>query len=252
MWTRKLLKDNALVAFRRNYWSCVAVSLIVAVLCGTLSEFQMDVDFEEMMYHSPFVGFYASRIFTFIASVIVIVALCVQILVTNVIKVGGCRYYMENREHKTSVAQVFYGFCDGRYGNNIWIMFLKEVYIFAWSLLFVIPGIVKSYSYMMIPYILAENPDISRERAFQISNQMMDGHKMEAFTLDLSFIGWNLLSLISFGIGGIFYVNPYIDATHTEFYTAIKSEAFEKGITNPVELPGVRYPEYTEQFTQGF
>lgn len=68
----------------------------------------------------------------------------------------------------------------------------------------------------MIPYILAENPEISRERAFEISKQMMDGQKGDAFVLDLSFIGWNILSVITLGIVGILYVNPYQSATWAE------------------------------------
>lgn len=100
----------------------------------------------------------------------------------------------------------------------------------------------------MIPYILAENPQISKERAFDISMQMMEGHKLEAFVLELSFIGWDLLNACTLGILGIFYVNPYKHATFAEFYTAVKAEAFAKGITNAAELPGVSYPEFTEQF----
>ena len=73
-------------------------------------------------------------------------------------------------------------------------MFLKGLFQGLWSLLFVIPGIIKSYEYRMIPYILSENPNISRKRAFEISKQMMKGNKWDTFVLDLSFIGWQILS----------------------------------------------------------
>ena len=81
----------------------------------------------------------------------------------------------------------------------------------------------------MIPYILAENPRISRKRAFEISKNMMDGEKWNAFVLDLSFIGWILLSAITCGIVGIFYVNPYREATFAELYAFNKAKAYEEG-----------------------
>ena len=80
--------------------------------------------------------------------------------------------------------------------NVVLVMFLKNLFTSLWTLLFVIPGIVKHYEYLMIPYILAENPGMDRKEAFQISKRMMDGQKMETFILDLSFIGWILLSAI--------------------------------------------------------
>ena len=92
------------------------------------------------------------------------------------------------------------GFLNGAYLRNVATIFCRDLYTALWTLCLVIPGIVKSYEYKMIPYILAENPRISRKRAFEISKNMMDGEKWNAFVLDLSFIGWNLLSTITFGI----------------------------------------------------
>ena len=87
-------------------------------------------------------------------------------------------------------------------------------------LLFIIPGIVKSYEYMMIPYLLAEHPEMTRQEAFAESKQMMDGNKWDAFVLDLSFIGWTLLGVCTFGILLVFYVEPYIYLTRAELYHA--------------------------------
>lgn len=82
---------------------------------------------------------------------------------------------------------------------------------------------------MMVPYILAENPGMDRKEVFQISKEMMNGHKTDAFFLDLSFIGWQFLSAFTCGILAIFYVNPYIQATHAEIYAFNKQKAFESG-----------------------
>lgn len=253
MWTRKLLKDNAKVAFRRNYWACVAVSVITALLCGGVSagggSYRVNMDTEELyndemmlelIRQIPSYVWYAMIIGAVIG---LLVGLAVTILVSNVATVGCGRYFLENREHKTSIGQVFYSFQGGRYASTVWVMFLKSLYIFGWSLLFFIPGIVKAYSYMLVPYILAENTYLDRKRVFQLSRQMMRGHKMEAFVLKLSFFGWYFLSLFTSGILSIFYVNPYVHATMAEFYSAIKAEAKMKGILQEGELPGVSTPE---------
>lgn len=268
MWTRKLLKQNAKVAFRRNFWLCVAVSLIAMLLgaSSTGSKVEFTYEVSETEYGSQyddldailgedatddnmdiFYDFMFSSIPILIVMmvIIIIVVIVFVILVSNIINIGHKRFYLENREHKTKIAKVFYGFTGGRYANNVWVMFCRDLYILGWSMLFVVPGLIKSFSYMMIPYILAENPEISKTRAFEISRQMMNGHKWDAFVLGLSFIGWQLLTTITpLGIAGILWTGPYMDATYAEFYVALKAEAFQKGITDSTELPGVSYPEF--------
>ena len=244
MWTRQLLKENAKIAFKRNYWACVAVSLIMGLLAGNTS--LSDIDTETEGY-----GYALANLpdgIWFIIILILIGAILFSVLISSVVEVGGCRYFLENREHKTPVSQLFWGFREGRFGNIVWTIFMRNVYVFLWGLLLVIPGIIKGYSYKMIPYILAENPDISQERAFEISKQAMNGRKWDAFVLDWSFIGWHLLNTVTFGILGVFYVNPYINATQAEFYCAVKAEAIQKGITDTTELPCVvkREPVFTD------
>ena len=89
-----------------------------------------------------------------------------------------------------------------------------------------IPGIIKSYEYRMIPYILGETPNIPKEEAFALSRAMMTGNKWKAFVLDLSFLGWYILSGLTFGILGIFYVNPYVEQTSAALYQKLKSLRF--------------------------
>ena len=81
----------------------------------------------------------------------------------------------------------------------------------------------------MVPYIIAENPAMSREEAFLISKKMMMGQKWEAFVLDLSFLGWRILEIATFGILGVFYVEPYIEATFSELYTFNRAMAYQNG-----------------------
>ena len=98
------------------------------------------------------------------------------------------------------------------------------MFLFLWTLLLIIPGIVKAYEYRMVPYILAEQPDINYSDAFSISKQMMDGQKMDTFILDLSFIGWTLLETITCGLTGIFWSQPYIDAVNGELYVWLRDD----------------------------
>lgn len=110
--------------------------------------------------------------------------------------------------------------------NKFWgafkVTFFTGLFTALWSLLFVIPGIIKAYSYSMAMYILAENPEIGALEAINRSKAMMDGHKMELFVLQLSFIGWHLLGAVTFGIAYV-WVLPYIEATTANFYNSIKN-----------------------------
>ena len=255
MWTRQLLKENAKVAFRRNYWLCVAVSAITMFLMGggigvnvgnsditqeTESIIKGDLSLQQLIAQIPpavMIALGLGIAFGFVLGI------CILILVSNVAQVGCNRYFIENREHKTNIGQVFYGFQGGRYTGIVWIMFLKGLYTFLWSLLLVVPGIIKTYSYLMVPYIVAENSNLDKSRVFKISRKMMRGHKWEAFVLGLSFLGWNILGAMTGGIVNLLYVNPYVHATYAEFYSALKAEALQKGIVTSDELPGVMIPE---------
>ena len=107
------------------------------------------------------------------------------------------------------------GFSD--FGRNLLVGLMESIFVFLWSLLFVIPGIIKSYSYGMTEYIAVDNPDYDWKACIDASKEMMEGHKMELFLLDLSFIGWYILGSIPCGIG-LFWVMPYHQAARTVFY----------------------------------
>lgn len=254
MWTRAELKNNAKNAYKRNYWICVLVSLIATMIGGVSysgPSFSLDYDvnsmeksmdiFKNSMSTSDWLVF--QRFFwIFIVTVIVVAiieAVFLGIFAGNMATVGSCRFYLENREHKTPFLQVFYGFRDGRYKSCLNTMFMRWLIVTAYSVLLFVPGIVKSYAYRMVPYILAENPHIGRKRALELSEAMMKGHKREAFVFDLSFFGWQLLGSFTGGILSALIVEPYVSATFAEYYTALKSEAIYKGITTCEELPGV-------------
>lgn len=222
MWNRVYLKQNGKAAFLRNYWKCVIVALIALVILGSSLTWRQDAK-----QSSDSSGNYSQELrqtLTARRSVIAkggMVFTLLGIFVTPVFEIGCNKFFVRNATGEGSVNQVLDGFRYG-YGKNVLTMFLIRVFIILWSFLLVIPGIVKAYSYMLVPYILADTPNISRREAMLMSRELMNGNKMDAFVLDLSFIGWQILNGFTVGLLGVFFVNPYIHATKAELYLTLR------------------------------
>jgi uncharacterized membrane protein len=142
------------------------------------------------------------------------------IFLFNPLEVGCNRFFIRNLHEKAQVGNVGFAF-DTYYLNNVKILFFRDLQLVLWTLLFIIPGIVKAYEYRMIPYILAENPHMSKKEVFAASKSMMMGNKWKAFVLDMSFLGWHILSVFTVGILELFYVAPYMYATNAALYEAL-------------------------------
>lgn len=177
-------------------------------------------------------------IYLYMGLMVLLFSIVLHLLIGMPIWVGAKRFFMCSRERRTGVGELLYAFKSRYIVNVVLTMFLREVKIFLWTLLLIVPGIIKSLQYMMVPYILAENPDIERKRAFEISAGMMSGQLWEVFILKLSFIPWMILGAISCGIVNVLYVNPYMAATEAELYGVLRIYAIENGISNTYELPG--------------
>ncbi len=149
------------------------------------------------------------------------VGLVLSAFVFMPIQVGCYRYFVRARDEEGKVGDVIFVFKDN-YMNVVKIMFTRYMKILGWTCLFIIPGIIKSYEYSMIPYLLAENPAMTSKEAFETTRKMMDGNKFAKFVLGLSFIGWVLLGILTCGIGLVFYVNPYVQLTYAELYHTLK------------------------------
>lgn len=122
---------------------------------------------------------------------------------------------------RPEISNTFDGFSI--FGKSVLLVVLLEIFVTLWSLLFIVPGIIKAYSYSLAPYILAENPEMNANDAIKESKRLMNGHKMDFFVLQLSFIPWILLVCVTFGFASI-YVSPYINATYVNFYNSIKEQ----------------------------
>lgn len=248
-WTRGELKRRAKECLKIYYWPAFFVSLITFFINGSLGEAGggraaspggNSVDFPAELTNSEVIGFLL--LFFSILGIALLISLIVEIFLGNVISVGSCRFFMESRINRRSagMGRIFWGFSCGHYFNIVKVMFIMTIKILLWSLLFVIPGIIKSYEYQMVPYILSENPGMSSREVFASSRNMMYGNKWAAFVLDLSFLGWillagaavtflkslTILNFLSFGMLSLLpmcFVTPYISATKAELYGYLRN-----------------------------
>lgn len=139
-----------------------------------------------------------------------------MLILGGVVQQGYCRYNLKIVDgHMATMGDLFSQF--GRFKDALVLNLLTALFTALWSLLFIIPGIVAAYRYAMAPYILLEDPDCTPMEAISRSKEMMDGHKGELFCLDLSFIGWEILSALTAGIGSLF-LRPYTSAARAAFY----------------------------------
>lgn len=224
MFRRKELKANAKINFKKNYWGCVGAA-VIAFGCNTVIGRVITILERSIAGYtgSSGTGYVIGEIVVWIIRIMTIFC------VTTVIVVGTDSFFIKNRMGNGEISDVLGRFNSEHYGNIVKTMFLEFLYIYLWSLLFIIPGIVKFYEYRMVPYILAENPGMNSKEVFEISKRMMNGKKWEMFVLDLSFIGWAILGIITCGIVAVFYVMPYKNATDAEVYAFNKVQAYTEG-----------------------
>ena len=240
-WTRKALKEKAKIRLKANYWKAVLVGMLALLIGGGTSAASSasgattnigasdasDVVgniFSHGLGHISVTGMILITMFILAFVLIALaVGVAVQVLFFNPLEIGSNRFFHINLEENADVKEVCFTF-DRGYKNGVKVMFFRDLYILLWSLLLIIPGIVKSYEYRMIPYILGENPDMDKDQAFALSKQMMDGNKWNAFVLDLSFFLWDILGACTIGILTIFYVEPYRRLTNAGLYQALKEE----------------------------
>lgn len=243
MWYRADLKARAKTALRVNgYWTAVLVMLAILALTGGVGGAgssgggldSIDQSDPSMLLGQSQQLSSALSFFIFSISVLVI---GYYIFVASPLLVGKSRFFLEHRERPSTVGRIFVPFTRG-YLNVVKTMLLQSIIIFLWSLLLIIPGIIKAFQYILVPYILAENPEIEWRRALDLSREMTNGNKFRIFVLQLSFIGWYILGALALGIGLIF-VSPYVEATTAELYAYLRKQAIARGLTDESELPGV-------------
>lgn len=236
-WTRDELKNRAKAVLRTSYWQIFAATLIAGLLSGIGSSLS---SFTSRITNTINTAYANPRLIILLGCITLgmsLLSLLYSIFVGNLLTVGLCRYLMEAREGRTDLGNLFWAFRGGRYMNVMRAMLQYTLRIFLWTLLFIIPGIIKGFQYYYVPYLLAENPDMDAHRALSLSSELTHGEKADIFVLELSFLGWALLGILTCCIGTIF-VRPYISATYAELYAKARMRAQNRGLAIGDELPG--------------
>jgi uncharacterized membrane protein len=244
MWSRRELKERAKNVLRWNYWKAFLISLVILVAegggggSGGRSGSRSGGQGGGM----PFLNNFSMRdavIFGLVAlaavAFLLLIAAALRIFLGYPLEVGGRKYFIQSAQNFDNRRCFRFAFDGQNYMGIVATMFLKGIFNFLWFLLFIIPGIVKAYSYSMVPYILADNPNIGAAKAIRLSNKMTYGHKFDMFVLDLSFIGWYLLGMLALFVGMLF-VKPYENATKAELYLVLRRNALESGMCSYQEL----------------
>lgn len=146
----------------------------------------------------------------------------IGLILTLPVQVGVALAFLQiNRDEVTSLNVLIKGFSPESYINNVIQLFLTGLFIVLWSLLLIIPGIIKAYAYALVPYLLADD-DVQETDVITLSRRMMNGNKGKLFWLHLTFIGWFILSILTLGLVFVLYVNPYLQSVTASFYQEVK------------------------------
>ena len=212
MWNRKELKAKGKTAFRSNYGYAVLWALVIMLLTTPITTFTANINEGSVSYGAlnGIGGLWAIAV----------------IIVGGPLRVGYSRWRLHcaGEGGPAAAADMGYYFQGGRMGRTLLGIFLTGLITVLWSLLLIVPGIVAAYHYRLVPFLMAENEEMTGKEARAKSKEMMKGHKWNAFVLDLSFIGWGLLSGLTCGILNLLWVAPYKNATDCELYRAIRGE----------------------------
>lgn len=240
MFDRIRYKELGKAAFLRNYWP----SVLVALIAGLPGSLEFIYTIRDNLLQNPASQQEASQVYyeatsqlqantaaaSWLIGIVVgllgistVLGLAGHIFLVSPLQVGGARFFWKNSSEKAEWKEVGYGF-NPDYLKKVGIMFGMMIRVFLWSLLFVIPGIVKAYEYRMVPYLIAEDGSLTTKDALQMSKAMMYGNKWNAFVFDLSFLGWLLLSGMTMGLLAVFFVAPYKNAAEAEMYKALKQQ----------------------------
>lgn len=210
MKSNQYYKNEALSALRGNWANALVATIILVALALFFSSNDAINSYYQRIVINPFIGYSLSFV-----SLFVLLPLAVGYS-------NSMRVLLETGDNRLTNNSFSLGF--GNWLHVVWGMILSTIYIFLWTLLLIIPGLIKSYSYALTPYILVEHPEMSANEALEESMRLMDGHKFDLFYLQLSFIGWAILSILSLGLG-FFWLIPYQMTAQAAFYRDIKNEA---------------------------
>lgn len=270
MWYRADLKANAKAFYKKFFFKALLVSFILVIVGGTsnggstggssnrsnwfgsnTSNHRVINNFDASFHTEIESGFFeqiGSVIFSpagvgimaigiGILLLFMIFFLAFRVFLGYPIEVGARRFFVRGAESDSDVELSYLtsSFNGTSYMNVVITMLKRSIITFLFYLLLIIPGIIRSYAYSMVPYILADNPEMDSKEALDLSKSMTDGQKWDMFVLDLSFIGWYLLGSLLLGLG-VFLVNPYVDATKAQLYLVLRENAIKNQLCSANDL----------------
>ncbi len=236
-WTINELMTDTTKPMRRGYWKITTVSFLMILLSTGLSYASLIRsvnDLPELIQNvisREFSGrTFDSRTIAVLLTLVggmllisVIIKLLIDVFLENPLEIGADRMFLNAMDEEAPVMLADLAFAyDADYINAVKILFFRKLKTDLWTVLLVVPGIIKHYEYLMIPYLLSEDPYMDMRDAFAKSKQMMMGNKKKAFMLDVYFILWHLLGLITFGIAEVFYVKPKKNMVDACLYLKLK------------------------------
>ena len=227
---RRVAREN----LSGNWGISVGVALVAAILGGNMVGVGSNLNYninENTVRNLPPVFWTVLLPLASCAGILSLTAL----ILGGVVELGYAKFLLKQHDRKELQFSDLFSQFD-RFGTGFAQQFLRILYTTLWTLLFIIPGIVKSLSYAMTPFILEDHPEMTASEAIKASMKLMDGHKMDLFILGLSFIGWSLLACLTMGIGYLF-LTPYINAAYAAFYRNISGQRQEaRSYVPPVEF----------------
>lgn len=212
------LRARARQSLEGQWWLSIGVAFVAGLLGALLisggGQININLD-ERTMRRLPDIVVLILQAYVSIAGTLGLA----QFILGGVVQLGYCSFLLKQHDGEKAEFQDLFSKFD-HFGQGFAQAFLRGLYVFLWSLLLIIPGIVKSFSYAMTPFIMVENPDMSANEAITASRKLMDGRKTDLFWLGLTFIGWTLLSLLTLNLGSI-ALNPYMNAAYAAFYRSL-------------------------------
>lgn len=211
MWTRDEMKRRGLEGLKTYFWYAILASVIVGVVGGSVNGIAFGISF--LLKWIPFVGGKLAAPLTTLATG----------FVTLMLAAGFNRFLiLSQRQHASAGVGTVFSAYDGKWFRYVAeTEFMHSAVIGLWSAAFVVPGVIKFYEYLMVSFLVAEHPDQEGKDLFKISRDMMNGHKKEAFIMDLTFIGWYLLGMIPCGLG-VPVAALYHSSARIELYFTLK------------------------------
>lgn len=215
------IRQTARENLEGNWGLSIGVTLVAALLGGLVAGTGIDLDLNidaDKLSHLSYTTYKFVKGWLRIAAFLGFV----QFILGGAVQLGYSQYLLKQHDHREpDFHDLFSQF--HRFGQGFAQAFLRGLYTFLWALLFIIPGIIKGIGYSMTPFIMADHPDMTASEAIAASTELMKGYKGDHFILGLTFIGWELLCVLTLGIG-MLWLNPYMNASYAAFYRKLLAQ----------------------------